>query len=142
MDYNMQNSTASRLGEDSVFEGTLRCKGGVEIIGEFHGELYVEGPVVLRSNLQSDITADSVFLAHGTLVGDVTSAGKVFIGPDAALQGNVTASELELSGSLEGNVTVSGSTALHSSASLHGDLRTASMSIEQGALMDGRIEMK
>jgi len=140
--HNNKQSNISRLGEGTVFEGILRCKGDVEIAGEFKGELHVDGAVILHADLHSDIAASSVRLVRGTLTGNVTSAGMVSVSKDAALHGNVTASQLDLGGTLEGDVTVSGSAALQSSACLRGSIRTPSMSMQQGAAIDGHIEMK
>lgn len=141
MENNTQNRI-SRLGEGASFEGKLHSKGDVEIAGSFKGELRAEGAVILHADLHTDINAGSVRLVRGTLTGNVTTPGTVSVSPNAALYGTVSAAQLDLSGTLEGDVTVSGSTALLKSARLHGSLCTASMSMESGAIMDGRIEMK
>lgn len=58
---------ASFLAPGTVFEGSFRAKGDIEIAGELKGDVTSEGSVLLRSNLQSNITAGSVKLTGCTL---------------------------------------------------------------------------
>ena len=66
---------ASFLAPGTVFEGSFRAKGDIEIAGELKGDVTSEGSVLLRSNLQSNITAGSVKLTGCTLIGDITEGG-------------------------------------------------------------------
>ena len=66
---------ASFLAPGTVFEGSFRAKGDIEIAGELKGDVTSEGSVLLRSNLQSNITAGSVKLTGCTLIGDITANG-------------------------------------------------------------------
>ena len=50
---------ASFLAPGTVFEGSFRAKGDIEIAGELKGDVTSEGSVLLRSNLQSNIPAIS-----------------------------------------------------------------------------------
>ena len=68
---------ASFLAPGTVFEGSFRAKGDIEIAGELKGDVASEGSVLLRSNLQSNITAGSVKLTGCTLIGDITANGPV-----------------------------------------------------------------
>lgn len=54
---------ASFLAPGTVFEGSFRAKGDIEIAGELKGDVTSEGSVLLRSNLQSNITAGSQLAA-------------------------------------------------------------------------------
>lgn len=70
---------ASFLAPGTVFEGSFRAKGDIEIAGELKGDVTSEGSVLLRSNLQSNITAGSVKLTGCTLIGDITANGPVTV---------------------------------------------------------------
>lgn len=98
---------ASFLAPGTVFEGSFRAKGDIEIAGELKGDVTSEGSVLLRSNLQSNITAGSVKLTGCTLIGDITANGPVTVSEDSKVTGNITAqSLLYADDSLRGTVDV------------------------------------
>ena len=67
-----------------------------------------EGSVLLRSNLQSNITAGSVKLTGCTLIGDITANGPVTVSEDSKVTGNITAQSLLCAGEINGSVEMKG----------------------------------
>ena len=68
---------ASFLAPGTVFEGSFRAKGDIEIAGELKGDVTSEGSVLLRSNLQSNITAGSVKLTGNVVIASIQFGGDV-----------------------------------------------------------------
>lgn len=133
---------ASFLAPGTVFEGSLRCDGDVEIAGSFKGDITTSGTVMLRSNIQSNITAGSLNLAQCSLTGDVVAEGTVCVSEGSRIQGSVTAKELLCAGEITGDLKVSGNTALEEKAQINGSVVTNTLSVVKGAMIRGGIEMQ
>ena len=128
---------ASFLAPGTVFEGSFRAKGDIEIAGELKGDVTSEGSVLLRSNLQSNITAGSVKLTGCTLIGDITANGPVTVSEDSKVTGNITAQSLLCAGEINGDIRISGNT-----ARVSGSVVTGTISVAAGAVLNGSVEMK
>ena len=138
----VEKPAASFLAPGTVFEGTLRSAGDVEIAGSFKGDISTEGTVVLRSNIHGNITACSLNLNGCKLEGDVTIKGFVSISQDSAICGNVTADSLNCAGQITGDLKIKENTLLESTAKITGNVTTGTIAVMKGATMNGGIEIK
>ena len=77
----------------------------------------------------------------GQFTGEIKSEGTLILGKDARVDGTIQVSQLVLSGNLNGDVIVTGKTIMHKSANLTGNLVTHSLIMEEGALLQGSINM-
>lgn len=77
----------------------------------------------------------------GRFIGTICSEGKLILGKDASIEGNITVSELVMHGALKGDVRVSKRTTLHQTARLSGTLTTPLLAMEEGALLQGELLM-
>jgi len=136
------SSTASYLAPGTVFEGTIRSAGDIEIAGEFKGDVKTEGVVVLHSNVQGNVTAKSLKLSGCSLVGDVIAKDFVFVSQGAAITGNVSAREVQCAGQITGDMKVSENTSLEGTAQISGNISTSSIAVVRGAVICGGIEIK
>ena len=59
------------LAAGSVFEGTLRAKGGVDLACEFRGNIFAEGDVVMRTSLEGNVQGKCVELISCAVHGDI-----------------------------------------------------------------------
>lgn len=133
---------ASFLAPGTVFESSFRAKGDIEIAGELKGDVTSEGSVLLRSNLQSNITAGSVKLTGCTLIGDITANGPVTVSEDSKVTGNITAQSLLCAGEINGDIRISGNTQMDANARVSGSVVTGTISVAAGAVLNGSVEMK
>jgi cytoskeletal protein CcmA (bactofilin family) len=70
------------------------------------------------------------------------SENRLTIGPDARVVADVTVRDLVVFGGLTGNVHATGRVDLRQSASLTGDIVAGRLSIEESAVLKGRVELK
>jgi len=137
----VKKSPVSFLAPGTVFEGTLRSAGDVEIAGEFNGDVTSEGNVVLRSAVCGNISCVDLKLESSILVGDVDAKGSVAVSEDSKVRGNIAATEIGCAGQINGDLNVTGDTALEKTALINGYIKTETMSMEKGAMIKGGIEM-
>lgn len=132
---------ASFLAAGTVLEGTLRAKGDVEIAGELKGSVTTDGAVRLRSNIESSITAKSVEVLHCVLTGDISAAETVTLSEGSRVLGGVTAKTLLCAGEVTGDLQVTDSVRLESKSRINGNITTASLSVEEGAVINGNVRI-
>lgn len=77
----------------------------------------------------------------GIIKGSVNTKGKVVLGKDGVVEGDVVCVSADISGTLKAKITVSELLSLKSTAKLHGDIVTNKLSIEPGAVFTGSCSM-
>ena len=122
-------------------EGILRSDSDVEIVGDFSGEIMAEGKITIHANTVSAIAAKGLELVGSTLTGGVTVDGDVRLDGSSSITGNIRARSVESTGAIRGNVVARESVALHGRASVAGDIKTALLSVERGARVNGKVDM-
>ena len=129
------------LAEGSVFEGTLRTKGSVDLACQFKGNIFAEGDVVMRTSLEGNVEGKCVELISCAVQGDVKAGSQVKIHSGSNVKGNIATRDLTCSGRVEGDITAAGHVVLEHSAQLTGNLTAATLSIEEGASIEGNIKV-
>lgn len=137
-----KTSPASLLAEGTTFEGTLCAKGDVEIAGGFKGSITTEGAVCLRSDIESSVTAESVKLVDCVLNGDITAKETVDLNENAKVVGNVTAASVLCAGTITGDLTAEKCVHLEKKSRVNGSITTAALSVEEGAVITGNVQIK
>lgn len=84
---------------------------------------------------QSDIRIDGVF------EGDLIAGGKLVLGENAVIRGNVMCASADIWGKIEGDFTVGDTVTFKSSSSFTGQLKTIRICIEMGAVFSGTCQI-
>jgi cytoskeletal protein CcmA (bactofilin family) len=88
------------------------------------------------------VAFDGIVRIDGTLRGDVDGRGRLEIGPGGRVEGDAHADELVVAGTIEGEVLGRERIELREGARIRGDLRTPRLSMQGGALLDGRCSIE
>jgi cytoskeletal protein CcmA (bactofilin family) len=97
---------------------------------------FVEG-----TNIKGDIVSDSNIRLDGELLGDLTTTGKLVIGPTGKITGNIVCSNADIEGTIIGTIKVDEFLYLKSTAVFNGDITTGKISIDKGAEFTGTHKM-
>lgn len=98
---------------------------------------------VLASGIEiiGSIRFSNDMIIDGRIEGEIISdKGRVTIGENAKIKGDITAGEVKLFGLVEGKIT-SERCELKSKSRLVGDVKTKNFSVEEGAQLLGRTEI-
>ena len=95
-----------------------------------------------NTKIVGDINSDGDFRIDGTLEGTLKTNGRVIIGVDGFIQGNVEASNAEIEGKFSGTLKVENVLTIKSTASISGDVSIGKLSVEPGAAFNATCEMK
>jgi len=94
------------------------------------------------TDIIGDIKSTGDIRIDGTLNGNLTTKGKVVIGPTGRVKGEVDCKNSEVSGVVEGKISVTQLLNLKASSKILGTIITSKLSIEPGALFTGNCTMK
>ncbi|HPC97935.1 MAG TPA: polymer-forming cytoskeletal protein [Bacteroidales bacterium] len=93
------------------------------------------------TEITGDIKSNGDIRIDGSLTGNLSTKGKVVIGPTGKVKGEVTCRNSEVSGSIEGKISVGQLLNLKASSKIQGDIVTYKLAIEPGARFTGTCKM-
>src|SRR5665811_338483 len=93
------------------------------------------------TDITGDIKSNGDIRIDGSLTGNLNTKGKVVIGPTGKVKGEVICKNSEISGILEGKIVVGQLLNLKASSKINGEIVTAKLSIEPGAVFSGNCKM-
>jgi cytoskeletal protein CcmA (bactofilin family) len=98
---------------------------------------------IIRSGTEitGDIICKGDIRIDGKLYGNLKSEGKVVVGENGLVQGNVECAFATISGDMKVNITVNELLTLKSTANLVGEITTNKLQIEPGANFSGSCKM-
>ena len=91
--------------------------------------------------IEGELTSDDEVEIAGTVRGKVTSKDAVAIATGAVVDAEVTGSTVSVGGQLTGNVTAVDRVDLQAGGRLIGDVKTARLTIADGASFKGNVDM-
>lgn len=89
-----------------------------------------------------EIKSDGDFRIDGTLEGTLTTKGRVIIGADGFIKGNVEAGNADIEGKISGQLLVSNTLTIKSTATISGEVVIGKLSVEPGATFNATCAMK
>ena len=95
-----------------------------------------------NTKIVGDISAEGDFRIDGTLEGTLKTNGRVIIGVDGFIKGNVQAENADIEGKIDGQLTVEKTLTVKTSASISGDVVIGKLSVEPGATFNATCSMK
>jgi len=91
--------------------------------------------------ITGDIQSKGDVRIDGNLKGSVNTTGKLVLGKEGVIEGDVVCNNADISGTLKAKITVSQLLLLKTTAKLTGDISTNKLSIEPGAAFTGSCSM-
>ncbi|MCW3806436.1 bactofilin family protein [Plebeiibacterium marinum] len=93
------------------------------------------------TKISGNIETNGDIRIDGEIEGNILSKGKVVVGPNGMVKGEINCANSEVSGKIEGKVLVSELLSLKASSNVFGDINTAKLTIEPGAVFTGKCDM-
>lgn len=98
----------------------------------------VIGPSV---KVKGDFNCQGNIIVEGAVEGNLKTNGSLEVGDKAKISANVEAKEAKIGGEISGNVKIKGFLNITGTAKIFGDIEAATLSIEQGAIFNGKCVM-
>ena len=93
------------------------------------------------TKINGDLETDGDIRIDGRVVGKVLAKGKVVVGTEGYVEGEIKCKNIDVSGELKSDVHADEMTVLKATARLIGNVVTPKISIEPGALFVGQCKM-
>ncbi len=106
-----------------------------------NNESQVPNIISFGTKVTGQIESDGDVRIDGALSGKIIAKGKVVIGKDGVVDGEIHCKNTDISGKVSANMEVKELTILKTTAVFKGDVSTAKISIETGAKFTGNCKM-
>lgn len=105
--------------------------------------LVMERNVIAKNTMiTGEIKSDGDFRIDGTLEGSLITQGRVIIGSDGFVKGNVEAANADIEGKIAGKLIVNKTLTVKAIANISGEVIVGKLSIEPGAAFNATCAMK
>ncbi len=91
--------------------------------------------------IKGDISTREELLVDGEVEGTLESHSLLTVGPHGKVRADIKAREVVIFGSVKGNIEVAEKIAIRGEGSLVGNIKTAGISIDDGAYFKGSIDI-
>jgi len=107
------------------------------------GEVFNEFETVIGPSVKvkGDFNGQGNIIVEGMVDGNLKTNGNLEVGKTAKITANVEAKEAKVGGQVSGNVKIKGFLEITATAKIFGDIETSGLSIERGAIFNGKCIM-
>ncbi len=113
--FNSENNEISTKNVETIIGPSIKVKGN------FHGQ----GNIIIEGLVEGSVKTDKFLL----------------VGNKSIITASVVAQNAKIGGEIKGNIKVKGYLEILKSAKIFGDIEAAQVSIEKGAILNGRCTM-
>lgn len=118
--------------------GNIYSAGHLEIYGNVEGDVEANGSLRILGNITGAVKGNEILLEAGKIKGNVTSAGGITVAGGSVIIGEIFAgSEALIGGAVKGDIDVHGPVNLDSTAIVKGNIKSQSVQMASGAMVDG-----
>ncbi len=97
--------------------------------------------IVENTKIVGDIESQTNMRVDGKIKGTLKIKGKLVLGTNGLIEGEIHCDSAEIEGTINGNIQVSGLLSLKASSRIQGDITSQKLSMEAGALHNGKTSM-
>lgn len=125
------------ISKGTIITGSISSNDSLEVMGTINGDIDCQGKLTVSGDVTGNCMASEVYVSAKRLEGCINSEGSVKIGLGTVVIGNVTATSAVIAGAVKGEVDVNGPIIIDSSAVIKGNIKTQSIQINNGAVIEG-----
>lgn len=131
------NDEVSVLTDSMIINGNIATEGALDIRGSIVGNVEALGKLNVTGAIQGNSQAAEIFADGAKITGELRSQGSIKIGQSTVIIGNVFATSAVIAGAIKGDIDVKGPVVLDASAIVMGDIKSKSVQINNGAVIEG-----
>lgn len=134
---NDADTETTYITKGTNIKGDLDTDGSVDIIGTVDGNVTCQGKVVVGGTVKGNITAGELYANGARIEGDVKSYGSVKVGVGSMIIGGIEGESAVIAGAVNGEIDVKGPVIVDSTAVIMGNIKSRSVQINNGAVIEG-----
>ena len=139
MDYDISDADTETtyITKGTKIKGDIDTDGSIDVIGSVDGNVSCKGKAVVGGTVNGNITAGELYANGAHIEGDVKSYGSVKIGVGSMIIGGVEGESAVIAGAVNGDIDVKGPVIVDSTAVIMGNIKSRSVQINNGAVIEG-----
>lgn len=94
------------------------------------------------STFEGKLSFKDTVRIDGHFRGEIASENTLIVGESGEIEAMIVSKTVVISGTVEGNVQATRQLVLHKTAVVNGDVETASLVVESGAVLNGSVSMR
>ncbi len=123
--------------ESMIINGNLATEGSLDIRGSIVGNVEALGKLNITGTIQGNSQASEIYAEAAKITGDLKCEGSIKVGQSTVVIGNVYATSAVIAGAVKGDIDVRGPVILDASAIVMGDIKSKTVQINNGAVIEG-----
>ena len=127
----------SVLTESMIINGNIATEGALDVRGSIVGNVEALGKLNITGTIQGNSQAAEIYAENAKVTGELRSNGSIKVGQSTVIIGNIFAYSAVIAGAVKGDIDVKGPVILDSSAIVMGDIKSKSVQINNGAVIEG-----
>jgi len=127
----------SVLTESMIINGNIATEGALDVRGSIVGNVEALGKLNITGVIQGNSQAAEIYAENAKITGELRSNGSIKVGQSTVIIGNIYAYSAVIAGAIKGDIDVKGPVILDSSAIVMGDIKSKSVQINNGAVIEG-----
>ncbi len=131
------DSETTYVTKGTNIKGDIDTDGSIDIIGTVDGNVTCQGKVVVGGTVKGNITAGELYANGARIEGDVKSYGSVKVGVGSMIIGGIEGESAVIAGAVNGEIDVKGPVIVDSTAVIMGNIKSRSVQINNGAVIEG-----
>lgn len=120
-----------------VIKGDISSKGSLDVVGTVEGNIDILGKLNITGTIDGGSKAADVYAEKARINGDIHSSASIKIGQNTIIIGNIFATSAVIAGAVKGDIDVKGPVILDNSAIVMGNIKSKSVQINNGAVIEG-----
>ena len=117
--------------------GDISSQGSLDVLGSIKGNIEVLGKLNVSGEIEGNSNAAEVFADAAHITGEIHATGTVKVGINSVIIGNIFATSAVIAGAVKGDIDVHGPVVLDSSAIVMGNIKSKSVQMNNGAVIEG-----
>ena len=93
------------------------------------------------SEFEGKLSFKDTVRIDGRFRGEISSENTLIVGESGEIDASIRSQNVVVSGAVVGNVAASAKVVLHKTARINGDVETACLVVEDGAVLNGQVKM-
>ena len=118
-------------------KGDISSEGSLDVVGGVTGNIDILGKLNVTGSIEGNSKAAEFYAEGARINGEVHSSGSLKIGQNSIIIGNIYGFSAVIAGAVKGDIDVNGPVILDASAIVMGNIKSKSVQINNGAVIEG-----
>lgn len=133
----LMEADTTYITKTTTINGDVQTDGCIDLIGTVNGAVSCDGKLIIGGTVQGNVTVGELYANAARIEGDVHVNEAAKIGVGTVVVGNVFAGSAVIAGAIKGDIDVQGPVIVDSTAVIMGNIKSKSVQINNGAVIEG-----